>query len=94
MVKVLSEELLLLIDTVLCMYKVTPYNFSSNGDGRKNYLGPLNLDILHQPLCEDSDKIPEDRTSIIKLSISLDAGEGAGRAESDPRPLRPPYTQV
>jgi hypothetical protein len=45
-------------------------NFSFNGNGCKNYLRPFNRDVLHRPLCEDSDKIPEGRTSAYILHLS------------------------
>jgi hypothetical protein len=53
------------------MYTVTLYKFSCNGNGRKNCMGPFNRDVLHLPLCEDSDKILEGRTSTYIFSISL-----------------------
>ncbi len=52
------------------MYTVTQYNFSRNGNGRKNYPRPFNSDALHWPLCEDSDKIPKGRTSTYILHLS------------------------
>jgi hypothetical protein len=39
----------------LLLYTVTLYNFSCNGNGRENYLGPFSCDVLYRPLCEDSD---------------------------------------
>ncbi len=39
-------------------------------NGHKNYSGPGNRDVLHQPLCEDSDKILEVRTSTYFLHLS------------------------
>jgi hypothetical protein len=52
------------------MYTVTLYYFSCNNNGCKNYPKPFNRDVLHRPLCEDSDKIPEDRTSTYILHLS------------------------
>jgi hypothetical protein len=52
------------------MCTVTLYNFYSYDVGRKNYLGPSNRDVLHQPIYEDSDKIPEDGTSTYVLHLS------------------------
>jgi hypothetical protein len=71
-----QQRSLLLIETVRCtttlrMFTVTLYNFScGNGNGHKNFLGPCNRDVLHQRLHEDSDKIPEGRTSTHILHLS------------------------
>ncbi len=45
------------------MYRVTLYNFSCNGNGCKDYPRPFNRGVLHRPLCKDTDKSPEGRTS-------------------------------
>jgi hypothetical protein len=55
------------------MYTVTRYNFSCHGNGRKNFLGPCNRDVLHRRLCEDSDKIQ----LFLKIDMKRDFAAGS-----------------
>jgi hypothetical protein len=57
---------LLLIESVQYSVKIF-----CHGNGRKNYPGPRICDVLHRPLCEDSDKIPKGRTSTYILSVKF-----------------------
>ncbi len=49
----------------------------------KNYPRPFNRDVLHRPFCEDSDKVPEGRTSTYILSISYRHEHESGDPEHE-----------